>query len=339
MSLAPWLQRQLASLRQQRSHALLLAGPPGLGQYELALALAQVWLCERPGVQGACGVCSSCHAIGVRTHPDLFVLMPELLALELGWPLDPKTQDKIDKKEAKPSQFIRVDPVRAALAFSQITASRAAAKVVLIHPANRLNAESANALLKTLEEPPPALRFILSTEAAHTLPATIRSRCLTQQMAWPGEAEALAWLAQTAAPGTPLPQLQAAWRASGGRPEAARQWLARGLDATLWASLPKRIAAGDFAPLREWPLALQMELLQQLCHDLMAAAVAAEPRFFAADDLPPTPPLTALSAWQRDLQQAARTLEHPFQAALLQEAWALRARQALGEGGSRAEPG
>ena len=53
MSLAPWLQRQLASLRQQRSHALLLSGPPGLGQYELALELARVWLCERPSDQGA----------------------------------------------------------------------------------------------------------------------------------------------------------------------------------------------------------------------------------------------------------------------------------------------
>jgi len=219
--------------------------------------------------------------------------------------------------------------VRAALAFSQVTASRAAAKVVLIHPANRLNVESANALLKTLEEPPAGLRFILSTEAAHALPPTIRSRCLTQQMAWPTEPEALAWLAQVAAPGTPEPQLQAAWRASGGRPEAARQWLASGLDAALWASLPKRVAAGDLGPVREWPLAQQMGLLQQICHDLMSTAVGAEPRFFAAADLPPAPPLAALSAWQRDLVQAARTLEHPFQAALLHEAWALRARQAL----------
>jgi len=80
-ALPPWLQRQLASLRQQRSHALLLSGPPGLGQYELALELARVWLCERPSDQGACGACSGCHAIEVRTHPDLFVLLPEVLAI------------------------------------------------------------------------------------------------------------------------------------------------------------------------------------------------------------------------------------------------------------------
>ena len=79
--LAPWLQDQLAQLRQQRGHALLLSGPPGLGQYSLALALARAWLCEQPSHQGACGVCTSCHAIDVRTHPDLFVLMPETLSL------------------------------------------------------------------------------------------------------------------------------------------------------------------------------------------------------------------------------------------------------------------
>ena len=112
-ALPPWLQRQLASLRQQRSHALLLSGPPGLGQYELALELARVWLCERPSDQGACGACSGCHAIEVRTHPDLFVLLPEVLAIELGWPLDPKTQDKIDKKNsnrASSSASIRCAP-------------------------------------------------------------------------------------------------------------------------------------------------------------------------------------------------------------------------------------
>jgi len=59
-TLAPWLQRQLNELRQQRGHALLLVGPSGLGQYELALALARSWLCETPTERGACGQCGSC---------------------------------------------------------------------------------------------------------------------------------------------------------------------------------------------------------------------------------------------------------------------------------------
>ncbi|MFN3494077.1 MAG: DNA polymerase III subunit delta', partial [Hydrogenophaga sp.] len=92
LPLAPWLQRQLEMLLGQRGHALLLAGPSGLGQYELALALARAWLCEQPTPQGACGDCASCHAVDVRTHADLRVLMPETVCLELGWPLDESTQ-------------------------------------------------------------------------------------------------------------------------------------------------------------------------------------------------------------------------------------------------------
>ncbi|MCX7755208.1 MAG: hypothetical protein N2117_08165, partial [Anaerolineales bacterium] len=72
---------------------------------------------------------------------------------------------------------IRVEATRAALAFAQTTSARGRAKVVLIHPAERLNAESANALLKTLEEPPPHAIFILATTESHKIPATVLSRC------------------------------------------------------------------------------------------------------------------------------------------------------------------
>ena len=77
--LAPWLQAQLEGLLTQRGQAWLLAGPSGLGQFELALALAKAWLCENLAPQGACGACGSCHAVDVHTHADLAVLMPELL--------------------------------------------------------------------------------------------------------------------------------------------------------------------------------------------------------------------------------------------------------------------
>ena len=98
-ALAPWLQRQLVDLLAQRGHAVLLSGPSGLGQYELGLALVSAWLCDRPGPTGACGQCESCHAIDVRTHADLCVLMPETLSLALGWPLDESTQKELDDKK------------------------------------------------------------------------------------------------------------------------------------------------------------------------------------------------------------------------------------------------
>jgi DNA polymerase-3 subunit delta' len=332
----PWIARQLRALLGQRGHALLLAGPSGLGQYELALALARGWLCERPGADGACGNCASCHAIDVRTHADLMVLLPDALALELDWPLDEKTRDKIEKKEVKPSKWIRVDAARAVVEFAQTTRSRGATKVVLVFPADRLNTESANTLLKTLEEPVGDLRFVLATEAAHLLPATIRSRCQTHAMQWPDEDEAAAWLQlQSPASGgaAAAAGLAPVWlRAAGGRPDDALEWARLGLTAAQWAALPRAVAQADGTALAPWPPAQQLDVLQKVCHDLMSTAAGAPPRYFAAADLPAVSDLFKLQAWARDLAQAARTVEHPFGAGLALEAWLSRARQACATG-------
>ena len=147
--LAPWLHVQLESLLAQRGHAWLLSGPSGLGQFDLSLALARAWLCDTPTPAGACGVCASCHAVDVHTHADLSVLLPEALALEMGWPLDEKTQDELDSKKRKPSKEIKVDAARGVVSFTQFTRSRGATKVVLVYPAERMNGITANTLLKT----------------------------------------------------------------------------------------------------------------------------------------------------------------------------------------------
>lgn len=332
VTLPPWLQRQLRDLMSLRGHAVLLAGPAGLGQYDLALALARTWLCERPGAHGACGDCAACHAIDVRTHADLFVLMPEQQAIDLGWPLDAATQERIERKEIKPSRQIRVEATRAAVAFTQVTHARGQGKVVLIHPAERLNVESANTLLKTLEEPPGRVRFIVATEAAHLLLPTIRSRCQTHAMAWPTEAEGQAWLMQTAAEAsTSTPALTeadwaACWQAAGGRPQEALAWARLGVTARLWADLPRQLAQGDWSAIADWPIPRQLQVLMLLCHDAMAVATGAPPRYFAAEALPPNPVARRLSGYWRALQQAWRTAEHPLQAGLWAEAWAERTR-------------
>ena len=185
-ALAPWLSAQLRELLALRGHAWLLHGPSGLGQYDLAMALARAWLCDEPTAQGACGTCKSCHAIDVRAHTDLCVLMPETIMLELDWPLGEMAQKEIDGKERKPSKEIRVDAMRDAVEFSQRTSGRGRGKVVMVYPAERMNHVTANALLKTLEEPPGDVRFVLASEAAHQLLPTLRSRCLVHSMAWPG---------------------------------------------------------------------------------------------------------------------------------------------------------
>ena len=75
--------------------------------------------------------------------------------------------------------------MRDAVEFAQRTAGRGRGKAMLVYPAERMNHITANALLKTLEEPPGDLKFVLASEAAHQLLPTIRSRCLTHTLTWP----------------------------------------------------------------------------------------------------------------------------------------------------------
>lgn len=324
---APWIQRQLTHLLRQQGHAWLLQGPSGLGQYTLGLALASAWLCEHPTPEGACGQCGSCHAISVHTHPDLCLLMPETLMLELGWPLDEKAQKDIDDKKRKASREIRVDAARDMVSFTQTTRSGGQGKVVLIHPADRMNTITANTLLKTLEEPPGDTRFVLTSEAAHLLLPTVRSRCQTHTLQWPAVAEAQAWLS---AAGLPAAEAAALLRACGGRPEdALRASQAEGLDAKQWAELPKALQRGDASVLAQGTPAQAVSLLQKLCHDLLARKVGAAPRFFDSQDLPEGGSIRTLAAWSKALAREARTAEHPFNPGLMLESLVSQAQKAL----------
>ena len=367
--LAPWLQTQLESLLKQRGHAWILGGPSGLGQFELALSTARAWLCEQPTPQGACNMCTSCHAVDVHTHADLCVMMPESLSLALGWPLDEKTQRDLDEKKRKPSKEIKVDAARDVVTFTQFTRSRGTTKVVLVFPAERMNHITANTLLKTLEEPPGAVKFILATEAAHQLLPTIRSRCIGHTMAWPDFNTALAWLqtelamppAGEGGPKTPArsPQvakslntadLQTLLQAAGGRPADALAWAqhAPAADAAKhWQSLPLAMARGDVGALSSWSPGEAVVALQKLCHDTLAVRLGAAPRFFTAKDLAAAQPLQpagrggvdqaglsppamqALAQWAKELVATARTVEHPYNPGLMLEFLVSRAALAL----------
>ena len=323
--LAPWLQTQLAELLRRRGHAWLLQGPSGLGQYPLALALAQAWLCEHPTPEGACGQCHSCHAVSVRTHPDLCVLMPETLALALNWPLDEKVQKELDDKKRKPSKEIRVEAARDMVAFSQQTRSGGSTKVVLVYPAERMNHTTANTILKTLEEPPGETRFVLASEAAHQLLPTIRSRCQSHTLQWPDTASALTWLNQHDLSPS---EAQVLLRAAGGRPEDALALAQQGLKAAHWSALPRAMQRGEVAALDTSPTQA-IDILQKICHDAIALHTGASPRFFEAVDMPSGATLATLTQWSRELMAAARTAEHPFNPGLMLEALVARAQTAL----------
>ena len=324
--LAPWLQHQLTGLIQRPGHALLLQGASGLGQYELGLALAAAWLCHAPTSAGACGVCPSCHGIEVRAHADLSVLMPETDMLVLNWPLSEKAQKDIDDKKRKPSKEIRVEAMRDLLGFTQTTGANANGKVVLIYPAERMNTITANTLLKTLEEPAGRTRFILASAAAHELLPTVRSRCQVHPMQWPTHAEGLRWLVQQ---GLPEGEATVLLKAAGGRPDDAQALFQLGFQAKNWRALPKALQRGDPGVLADNAAPLVLSSLQKVCHDLQHLACGAAPRFFDADDLPKPSSMMALTQWSKDLMQSAKTVEHPYQAGLLMEAWVSRAQRAM----------
>ncbi|APZ43644.1 DNA polymerase III subunit delta' [Acidihalobacter ferrooxydans] len=174
----PWQQRQWSQLQAQREagrvpHALLLTGIPGLGKRQLAEAFAQAALCERPREDGlACAQCHPCRLFAAGTHPDYTVVEPEAAG-----------------------KAIRIDSARTLMDFLGLTRSFGAYKVALIDPADALNVNAANALLKTLEEPPAGTLLMLVTSAPSALPATVRSRCQVLAFGVPTAAQAQAWLA------------------------------------------------------------------------------------------------------------------------------------------------
>ncbi|MFM2050403.1 MAG: hypothetical protein RL682_894 [Pseudomonadota bacterium] len=326
LSLAPWIHAQTRQLLSQRGHAWLLHGPSGLGQYSLAMALAQAWLCEHPTADGACKACGSCHAIAVRTHADLCVLMPETTMLNLGWPLSEKAQSDIDDKKRKASKEIRVDAMRDAVEFAQRTSARGRGKVVLVFPAEQMNNVTANALLKTLEEPPGDVKFVLASESAHQLLPTIRSRCLGHTMVWPEKKLAVDWLTTQEISAA---QAELLLSAAGGRPDDALAYAASGRNPQDWAALPKAMAHGDVNFVREWTSAQLIDGLQKLCHDLLARQTGASPRFFDSSRLNSPASLHTLTQWSKSLRTAMKTMDHPFNTGLMLETLVSQAQRAL----------
>ncbi len=161
-----------ASLRNGRlAHAYLFYGEARVGKLMTAVRLAQTLNCEQSSqteAQDSCGHCRSCLQIAARTHPDYFVIEP-----------DPKTatpQIKIEQVREIEQQFV----------YRPLVGER---KICLIDDADRLTIGAANALLKTLEEPPGHSLFILITSRLHALPITIRSRCQALRFTTPARTQ------------------------------------------------------------------------------------------------------------------------------------------------------
>ena len=150
---------RLARLLSERRvpHALLFSGPQGVGKKQAALATAAAFLCLEPKDGLACGECASCKALAAGTHPDFFTVLPETSG-----------------KAARSVKIEQIREMRGAVARAPRFSTR---RVVLLDDAETMNDAAANALLKTLEEPPGDTLFLLVTGARQALLPTIISRC------------------------------------------------------------------------------------------------------------------------------------------------------------------
>ncbi|MDQ9171577.1 DNA polymerase III subunit delta' [Oxalobacteraceae bacterium R-40] len=200
--LFPWQNdawRQLQQFGERLPHAILFYGPEGIGKAEFAEHFAQALLCERPDPEGhACGQCSSCGWFAQYGHPDYRRVRPE--ALDEGEAAgeedgtDGEDAPKAAKSTKAPSKEIKIDQIRALSDFMNVSTHRQGRRVIFLYPAEALNAAAANALLKTLEEPPAGTVFLLVTNSLDRLLPTILSRCRKFPLPMPARDEALAWL-------------------------------------------------------------------------------------------------------------------------------------------------
>ncbi|HEX8909659.1 MAG TPA: DNA polymerase III subunit delta', partial [Anaeromyxobacteraceae bacterium] len=168
-------ERALGALRSALSrgalhHAYLFSGPEGVGKGTAARLLAQAGNCEVAEPDRPCGACAPCRKIARGTHPDVIALAEERVMAKAGrW--EPRGG-------RAPSKDIVVDQVRDLvdhrLALRRFEGRR---RFVLIDPADAMNAQAQNALLKTLEEPPDDTTLVLVAASADALLPTLRSRC------------------------------------------------------------------------------------------------------------------------------------------------------------------
>ncbi len=237
-------------------HALLITGPRHTGKNRFARSLCELLLCDAPTAGHSCGDCRACALLAAGSHGDFRRLEPE-----------------------KKSRWIKIDQVRAALDFTFKTAAFGRRKVLLITPAETLNINAANALLKCLEEPPAETHIVLVCHRLQGLPATIRSRCQLLKLPSPQPQAAKAWLAAqigdveaetalAAADGRPLLGLQL--HRDGLAERAAQQYAV--LDALLAGRVGAAEAAGIIA-CDDFPetLALLAAYLQRRVRDWVQA--------------------------------------------------------------------
>lgn len=204
-----WRQLQRASADRRLAHAWLVSGAGGIGKRTFIRAWTASLLCEQPLDRGlACGSCRSCVQRAAGSHPNLL------------W-----VQAEVDEKTGREKRDIGVEQLRRMMERLQLS-SNGQPKVAVLDPADALNSSGANAVLKTIEEPPPDCLIILVSERPMMLAATLRSRCRRLDFHRPSVPQALAWLSTAAAGKTVTAD---ALQEAGGAPLRLLSWMESGL--------------------------------------------------------------------------------------------------------------
>lgn len=283
-SIYPWQEsawQQLQTLRARMPHAILFHGAAGTGKADFIEHFAQSLLCENAGPGGhACGACVSCGWFGQQNHPDFRRVRPESFEDELTG----EGEEGEEKKAAKsktPSKEIKIEQIRQLADFMNISTHRQGLRVVVLYPAETLNMPASNALLKTLEEPPPGTVFLLSSNSLDRLLPTILSRCRKFALPMPGHDEALAWLkAQGVADAD-------SWlREQGGAPLAAlaqsesgsREEMDMLLQMLAHPSVEAALRAAD--KMQKVPLASLVSWLQRWLYDMFSYKLSGNIRYY-----------------------------------------------------------
>jgi DNA polymerase-3 subunit delta' len=316
-------------------HGMLLAGPAGVGKGRFAEAMAARLLCENPQGNQACGHCEACHWFAGGNHPDFRkVSLESEEEGEVAEDEAPKKKASSAKKPAKPSTVIKIEQVRGLEDFIFVGSHRNGRRVVIIEPAEAMNAAAANALLKVLEEPPPNVYFLLVSSHWRNLLPTLRSRCRHIAFGLPDAASAVAWLKEQG-----LKNAEDALRLCGGSPIAALTKAESGKDDGA-ASLISSLAGGVADPIGTaavWDGLVRgglsneelVDTLQKWLHDLLRVTLGTAPRFLLSQQ----PALGKIAAqcdanrllkFHKELLKIRGTARHPLNPQLFLEDLAAR---------------
>ncbi|SDV51452.1 DNA polymerase III subunit delta' [Chitinasiproducens palmae] len=347
--LYPWQEgdwRRLDSLAGRWPHALLLHGQAGIGKYAFARHLAQSLLCEAQATTRPCGRCIACNWFAQGNHPDYRAVVPEALEAALGTGGPDAQGGKAEKGEGEgaksdgegakgkaPSKDIRVEQIRALLDFCALGSHRGGARVALLYPVDAMNAAAANALLKTLEEPPADVVFLLVCVHPERILPTIASRCRRWPMSLPERTVAEAWLAEQG-----VAQPAQALAVAGGSPLLATAQQREPGQAVLVAQLAAGAQCDAFAcgeALAKSALADVHGCVQRWLYDLLSMREAGVVRYFP-DHRATLAALagqvdgTALAGLLSRLTRQRRSDAHPLNARLRAEAICLEYRALFG---------